>query len=74
MRGMNANAKHRATKGSAMFTANEFKNGKWVNSFEVSGVEELREIIAVAKKYAGERTPDCWNMETKGGTVVEVIK
>jgi|DEB0MinimDraft_3_1074331.scaffolds.fasta_scaffold24370_2 hypothetical protein len=57
-----------------MFTANEFKNGKWVNSFEVSGVEELREIIAVAKKYAGERTPDCWNMETKGGTVVEVIK
>jgi len=62
------------TMKNETYTANEFKNGKWVNSFEVSGVEDLRDVIAVAKKYAGENTPDTWNMETKGGTVVEVIK
>lgn len=58
------------------YTANEFKDGKWVNSFNVSGIEDLREVISVCKKYRthGDRTPDCWNMETKGGTVVEVIK
>jgi hypothetical protein len=57
-----------------MFIANEFKGGKWINSFEVNSVEDLKSVIEVAKKYAGDKTPDCWNMETKGGTVVEVIR
>ena len=56
------------------FTANEFKNGKWINSYEVSGIKELREIVAVCKKYGtGPKTPDCWNMESNSGTVLEVV-
>jgi len=55
-------------------TANEFKNGAWTNSYKVESVEDLQEIIRVVKRYPGETTPDCWNIEDMGGTVIYVEK
>ena len=63
---------------SSELVANEFKNGKWFNSFPVASLDEFREIVAqsikTSVKYAYENAADVFNCETRGGKVVEVIR
>lgn len=60
--------------------ANEFKAGKWFNSFPVASIEEFREIVesnikcAAKYKWDAAKLADLYNCETRGGTVVEVIR